>query len=103
MPRFVTRDIFFRVNLFFKNVLVIAFSIFCFGISALDYFYLSGLLECCLSVLAEFGGCRIIILLFISHFIAKNPKIFAYHHALHFAFCIVLALDLLWSISQDFI
>ena len=38
---------FFRVNLlFFKNVLVIAFSIFCFGISALDFFYLSALLEC---------------------------------------------------------
>ena len=70
-----------------------AFFIFCFGISALDLFYLSYLLECCLSVLAESRGCRIILLL------SKNPKIFAYHHALHFAFCIVLALDLLWSIS----
>ena len=90
---------FFRVIFFFKNVLVIAFSIFCFEISALDLFYLSALLECCLSVLAEFGDCRIILLLFISHFISKNPKIFAYHYALDFSFCIVLALDLLWSIS----
>ena len=54
---------FFRVNFFFKNVLVIAFSIFCFGISALDFFYLSTLLECRLYVLAEFGGCRTILLL----------------------------------------
>ena len=69
---------FFRVNFFFKNVLVIAFSIFCFGISALDLFYF-----------------RIILFLFISHFISKNPKIFNYHYALHLAFCIVLALDLL--------
>ena len=77
---------FFRVNFFFlKNVLVIAFSIFCFGISALDLFYLIYLLECYLSVLAESEGCRIILFLFISHFISKNPKIFAYHHALHFA------------------
>ena len=95
---------FFRVKfLFLKNVLVIAFSIFCFGISALDLFYLSTLLECCLSVLAESGGCRIILFLLYLIFISKNPKIFAYHHALHLAFCIVLALDLLWSISQDFI
>ena len=36
---------FFRVNLFLKNVLVIAFSIFCFVISALDFFYVL-----CLSV-----------------------------------------------------
>ena len=39
----------------------------------------------------------------ISFFTSKNPKIFSYNHALHLAFCIVLALDLLWSISQDFI
>ena len=31
---------FFMVNLFFKNVLVIAFSIFCFGITGLEFFYL---------------------------------------------------------------
>ena len=97
---FLTRDIFFfRVNFFFKNVLFIAFFIFCFGISALDFFYLSALLECFLSVLAESGDCRIILFLFISHFISKNPKTFSYHHALHFAFCIVLALDLLWGTS----
>ena len=72
-----------------------AFFDFLFGISALDLFYLSALLECCLSVLARSGGCRIILLLFVSHFISKNPKTFAYHHALHFAFCIVIALDLL--------
>ena len=70
-----------------------------FGISALDFFYLSALLEFCLSVLVEYAGCRIILLLFVSHFISKNPKTFAYHHALHFAFFIVLALDLLWSTS----
>ena len=57
----------------------------------------------CLSVLAESGGCTTIILLLYLIFISKNPKIFAYHHALHIAFCIVLALDLLWSPSQDFI
>ena len=54
---------FFRVNFFFKNVLVIAFSIFCFGISALYFFYLSTLLECYLSVLVESGGCTTILLL----------------------------------------
>ena len=54
---------FFRVNFFFMNVLVIAFSIFYFGISAIDFFYLSTFLECCLSVLAESGGCRTILLL----------------------------------------
>ena len=62
------------------------FRFFCFGISELDFFYLSALLECCLSVLAESEGCRIILLLFVSHFISKNPKTFSYHHALHFAF-----------------
>ena len=54
-------------------------------------------------VLSESRGHRIILLLFVSHFISKNLKIFAYHHALHFSFCIVLALYLLWNISQDFI
>ena len=72
-----------------------------FEISALEFFYLSALLEYYLSVLAESRGCRIILLLFVSHFISKNPKTFAYHNALHFALCIVLALDLdlLWSTS----
>ena len=62
------------------------FLIFCFEISALVFFYLGALLECCLSVLAESGGCRIILLLLYLIFISKNPKIFAYHHALHFPF-----------------
>ena len=77
------------------------FSIFCFGISALDLFYLSTLLECACRVSG--GGCRAIILLLYLIFISKNTKIFSYHHALHLAFFIVLALDLIWSISQDFI
>ena len=54
-------------------------------------------------MLAESRGRRIILLLFVSDFISKNTKTFAYHYALHLAFCIVLALDLLCSISQDFI
>ena len=72
-----------------------------FEISALELFYLSALLECCLGVLAESRGRRIILFLFASLLFSKNPKIFAYHHALHFALCIVLALDLdlLWSTS----
>ena len=48
---------------FFENVLVIAFSIFCFGISALGLFYLSALRGCSLIVLAESGGGRVILLL----------------------------------------
>ena len=40
------RRFFFRGNFFFKKVLVIAFLIFCFEISALDLFYISALLEC---------------------------------------------------------
>ena len=62
------------------------FSIFCFEISGLDLFYLSTLCECCLSVLAESGGSRIILLLQYLIFVSKNPKIFAYlhHYALHF-------------------
>ena len=89
----------FRLNFFFKKVLVMAFSIFCFGISALDFFYLSDLLECCLTVLVESKGHRIILFLFASLLFSKNPKTFVDHHALHFALCIVLALDLLWSTS----
>ena len=57
------RRFFYDEISFLKNVLVIAFSIFCFGISALDLFYLSTLCECCLSVFAESGGSRIILLL----------------------------------------
>ena len=89
---FFTRDNVFRVN-FFKNVLVIAFSIFCFGISALGIFYLSALSGCCLIVLAESGGGRVILLLYCLIF-SKNTKIFAslHHYAsLHFAFCMVVS------------
>ena len=75
------------------------FFIFCLRLVHSKFFYLSALLECCLGVLVESRGRRIILFLFVSHFISKNPKTFAYHHALHFSFCIVLALDLLWSIS----
>ena len=72
-----------------------------FEISALEFFYLSDLLEFYLGVLAESRGRRIILFLFTSLLFSKNPKTFAYHHALHFALCIVLALDLdlLWSTS----
>ena len=94
---------FFTLNFFFQESSCHGIFDFLFEISALESFYLSALMECCLCVLAESGVGRIILLLFASHFISKNPKTFAYHHALHFAFCIVLALDLLWSISQDFI
>ena len=79
-----------------KNVLVIAFFIFCFGISALGLFYLSALLGSCLIVVAESEGGRVILLLYYLIY-SKNPKIFAslHHYALHFAFCMVLALGLL--------
>ena len=52
-------------------------------------------------MLAESRGFRIILFLFASLLFSKNPKTFAYNHALHFAFCIVLALDidLLWGTS----
>ena len=72
-----------------------------FEISALEFFYLSALLGCYLCVLEESEGGRIILLLFASLIFSKNPKTFAYHRALHFALCIVLALhlDLLWSTS----
>ena len=70
-----------------------AFSIFLFEISGLEFFYLISFLECYLGVLAESRGHRIILLLFASLLFSKNPKTFAYHHALHFALCIVLALD----------
>ena len=72
-----------------------------FEISALEFFYLSALLGCYLCVLAESGVGRIILFLFTSLIFSKNPKTFAYHNALHFALCIVLALDLdlLWSTS----
>ena len=82
---------------FFKNVLVIAFSIFCFGISALGLFYLSALCGFFLIVLAESGGGRIILLLYYLIFIQKSKIFASLHHyaSLHFAFCMVLALGFL--------
>ena len=65
-----------------------------FEISALESFCLSALLECYLCVIAESGVVRVILLLFVSLYFQKIQKIFAYHHALHYAFYIVLALDL---------
>ena len=72
-----------------------------FEISALELFYFSVVLGCCLCVLVETEGGRIILFLFASLIFSKNPKTFTYHNALHFALCIVLALDLdfLWSTS----
>ena len=84
-------------SLIFENVLVISFSTFCFEISALGLFYLGALLGCCLWVVAESKGCRVILLLFIS-LNSKNTKPFSFciiMHCLHFVFCIVLALGLL--------
>ena len=66
------------------NVLVIAFSIFCFGISALGLFYLGALLGCCLIVLAEFGGGRVIILLHYLILIQKIQKKIAFCIIMHF-------------------
>ena len=66
--------------LIFENVLVISFSTFCFEISALGLFYLGALLGCCLWVVAESEGCRVIFFAFISHLIQKykNILLFAY-------------------------
>ena len=50
----------------FLNVIVIAFSIFSFRISALGLFYLGALLGCCLMVLADSGGGRVIFCFIIS-------------------------------------
>ena len=90
---------------FFKNVVVIAFYIFCFGISALGLFCLSALRGCYLIVLADFGDGRVILLLYYLILIQKITKIFAslHHYAsLHFAFCIVLALGLLREVLVIF-
>ena len=58
----------------FLNVLVFAFFIFCFGISALGIFYLGALLGCCLIVLLEFGGRRVILFLHYLILIQKIQK-----------------------------
>ena len=86
-PLFLTRDAFeFE---FFENVLVIAFSIFCFGISALGFFYLGALLGCCLTMLVDSGGCGVILLLFIS-FNSKNTIFFSFCIIMHCLHCLHL-------------
>ena len=84
-PLFLTRDDFWFD--FFKNVLVIAFSIFCFGISALGIFYLSALRGCCLIVFEESGGGRVTILMYYLILVQKKQKylLFASLCILHFA------------------
>ena len=102
-PLFLTKDAFqFE---FFKNVLVIAFSIFCFGISALGLFCISDLRECCLIVLAESGDGRVILLLYYLILTQKITKIFASSHhyaSLHLGFCMILALGLLREVLVIF-
>ena len=86
---------------FFENVLVISFSIFSFGISALGLFYLSSLLGCCLIVLAESGGGRVIIFLSYLILIQKIKKYFLFT-----SLCILhgTCIRFAWrSTSQDFI
>ena len=73
---------------FLKNVLVVSFSIFCFGVSALGLFYLGDFLGCCLVVLVESEGCRFILFL-LSHLIQKIQK-----HLLFASLCIVCILHL---------
>ena len=94
----------FFISIFFRNVLVIAFSIFCFGISALGLFYLGALLGCFMIVLADSGGGRVIILLHCLILIQKIQKICFLHHDafLHFGFCMVLALGFLGIILVIF-
>ena len=79
----------------FENVLVISFSIFCFGISALGFFYLSAFLGCYLIVLAESGSCRVILFLYyliLIQKIQKNCFFCIIMHCCIVAFCMVLAL-----------
>ena len=92
---------FFRVK-FLKNVLVIAFSIFCFGISALCLFYLSALCGCCLIVLAESGGGRVILLLYYLILIQKIQKYLLFSSLCIIVFCMVLALGLLGEVLVRF-
>ena len=82
---------------FLKMFLSFHFLFFVFEISALGIFFLSTLLGCCLWVVAESEGCRVIFFLFIS-FNSKIQKknCFLHSYAL-FAFCtsMVLALGFL--------
>ena len=87
--------------LFSLNFWKCSYHFFWGGISALGLFYLSALLGCCLLVLIESRGCRVILLLYYLILIQKITKIFAslHHYAsLDFAFCMVLALGLLGKV-----
>ena len=85
-------DIFFY--LIFENVLVISFSTSCFEVSALGIFYLGDLLGCCLWVVADSEGSRVIFLLFIS-FNSKIQKTFFFLHSYaFFSYCISMVLAL---------
>ena len=46
-----------------RDVLVIHFLLLCFDIRALGLFYFGALLDCCLRVVAESEGCRVIFFL----------------------------------------
>ena len=94
----------FRVIFFFKNVLVIVFFKFCFGMSALGLFYLIALHGCCLIVLAESGGGRVILFLYYLILIQKIQKklllCIIMHHCILHGTCTRFAGK---SISQIFI
>ena len=79
-----------------------AFSIFCFGISALGLFYLSALRECSLIVLAESGGDRVILLLYYLILFEKIQKYFLFASLGIIAFCMVLALGFLGEVLVRF-
>ena len=80
---------FFRLNFFFlRRFLSWHFLFdFLFEISALEFFYLSALLECCLCVLAESRGRRIILFLFASLVFQKIQKhlLIIMHCILHYS------------------
>ena len=75
IPLFLTRNVFFRLNFFLRRFLSGIFY-FLFEISALEVFYLSALLECCLCVLPESRARRIIFFAFcISCYFKKSKNI----------------------------
>ena len=84
---FDQKRFFFSLNFFFQESSCHGIFDFLFEISALEYFYLSALLECCLCMLAESGVGRIILLLFISLYFQKIQKylLIIMHCILHFA------------------
>ena len=70
-----------------------AFSIFCLRLVHQNYFTLVLCLSAIWVFLQSLGVVESFFF-FLHHFLfSKNPRTFAYHHALHFALCIVLALD----------